>query len=107
MKYFQILICIAEPFFRRLRRAFFRNFVPEKPSGHPFSAHFVRRKSMHGKRKKPNQDVFSGCASGTPLGRDLGAIAQTVRGRIVPSPEPPFFRFASLTRKSVHGKKGK
>ena len=28
------------------------------------------------------------------LGRELGAIAQTVRGRIVPSPEPPFFREA-------------
>jgi hypothetical protein len=40
------------PFFREpFSGAFFRNFVPEKPSGHPFSAHFVRRKSMHGKRK--------------------------------------------------------
>ena len=33
--------------------------------------------------------MFSGCARGTPLVRDLGAIAQTVRGRIVPSPEKP------------------
>jgi hypothetical protein len=38
------------------------------------------------------------------LGRELGAIAQTVRGRIVPSPEPPFFRSLRLPKKRARKK---
>jgi len=41
---------------------------------------------------------------GTPLGRYLRAIAQTVRGRIVPSPEPPFFRSLRLPKKRARKK---
>jgi hypothetical protein len=64
---------------------------------HPGEATGVR----DGTISLPDWDVHSGYTEGISLGGELGAIAQgvTVRGRIVPSPEPPFFRRLRLPKK--------